>query len=170
MQILSRDSVTVSVDAVVYYRVTINCHHFNILDSYLTCGFVPLAYILIIIIIIIMIIRWATPQWRQTMLRIIVTRPTYWQPPPSEMSSEPSALLRSLSFFFFMIIVVILFDVEFLGKPYVRIMHVQTAFCQIAFQPPAPQANGGFVACIFRRKLANSLKQRFWLWEWTFWQ
>ena len=36
--------------------------------------------------------------------------------------------------------------------------------------PPPPQANGRFVAGIFRRKLANSLKQRFWLWEWTFWQ
>ena len=27
--------------------------------------------------------------------------------------------------------------------------------------PPPPQANGRFVAGIFRRKLANSLKQRF---------
>ena len=35
---------------------------------------------------------------------------------------------------------------------------------------PPPQANGRFVAGIFRRKLANFLKQRFWLWEWTFWQ
>ena len=34
----------------------------------------------------------------------------------------------------------------------------------------SPQANGRFVAGIFRRKLANSLKQRFWIWEWTFWQ
>ena len=59
-----------------------------------------------------------------------------------------------------------------LGKPLSRILHVQTEFCRIAFQPPPPppQANGRFVAGIFRRKLANSLKQRFWLWEWTFWQ
>ena len=48
-----------------------------------------------------------------------------------------------------------------LGKPHTRMMHVQTEFCQIAFQPPPPQANGRFVAGIFRRKLANSLKQRF---------
>ena len=27
-----------------------------------------------------------------------------------------------------------------------------------------------YLAGIFRRKLANSLKQRFWLWEWIFWQ
>ena len=47
---------------------------------------------------------------------------------------------------------------------------IQTAYCRIAFQPPAPQANGRFVAGIFRWKLAYSLKQRFWLWEWTFWQ
>ena len=56
------------------------------------------------------------------------------------------------------------------GKPQTWILHVQTAFCQIAFQPPAPQANGRFVAGIFRRKWANSLKQRFWSQEWIFWQ
>ena len=50
---------------------------------------------------------------------------------------------------------------DLLGKPHTRMMHVQTEFCQIAFQPPPPQANGRFVAGIFRRKLANSLKQRF---------
>ena len=36
--------------------------------------------------------------------------------------------------------------------------------------PLPPQANGRFVAGIFRRKLANSLKQRLWLREWIFWQ
>ena len=30
--------------------------------------------------------------------------------------------------------------------------------------------NGRFVAGTFHQKLANSLKQRSWLWEWTFWQ
>ena len=40
-------------------------------------------------------------------------------------------------------------------------IYVQTVFCQIAFQPPPSQANGRFVAGIFRRKLANSSKQRF---------
>ena len=48
-----------------------------------------------------------------------------------------------------------------LGKPLVRILHVQTAFCQIAFRPTPPPANGRFVAGIFRRKSAKSLKQRF---------
>ena len=47
------------------------------------------------------------------------------------------------------------------GKPHLRKIHVQTEFCQIAIQPPPSQANGRFVAGIFRRKLANSLKQRF---------
>ena len=42
------------------------------------------------------------------------------------------------------------------GKPLVRLLPVQTEFCQIKFQPP--QANGHFVATIFRRKLVNSLK------------
>ena len=51
--------------------------------------------------------------------------------------------------------------VSLLGKPHVRILRVQPEFCRIAFQPPPPQANGRFVAGIFRRKLANSLKQRF---------
>ena len=31
-----------------------------------------------------------------------------------------------------------------------------------------PQANGRFVAGIFRRKWTYSLKRRFWLWEWIF--
>ena len=48
-----------------------------------------------------------------------------------------------------------------LGNPHTKILHVQTAFCQIAFQPPAPQANGRFVAGIFRPKLPNSFKRRF---------
>ena len=39
-------------------------------------------------------------------------------------------------------------DAYALGKPLTRILHVQSAFCQIAFQPPAPQANGRFVAGI----------------------
>ena len=47
-------------------------------------------------------------------------------------------------------------DLRKYGKPHIMILHVQTAFCQIAFQPPAPQANGRFVAGLFRRKLANS--------------
>ena len=39
-----------------------------------------------------------------------------------------------------------------LGKPLVGILHVQTAFCQIAFQPPPPpQANGRFVGTIFAK-------------------
>ena len=35
---------------------------------------------------------------------------------------------------------------------------------------PPPPAKWRFVVGIFHQKLANSLKQRFWLWEWTFWQ
>ena len=35
-----------------------------------------------------------------------------------------------------------------------RILRVQTVFCQIVFQPPAPQANGRFVAGLFWQKLA----------------
>ena len=40
-------------------------------------------------------------------------------------------------------------------------MHVQTAFCQIAFQPPAPRAKGRFVAGIFLLKNSRFCKTVF---------
>ena len=36
-----------------------------------------------------------------------------------------------------------------LGKPFYKRSAVQMEFCQIAFQPPHPQANGRFVGTIF---------------------
>ena len=40
-----------------------------------------------------------------------------------------------------------------LGRTLVKKMSVQPEFCQIAFQPPYPQANGRFVGTIFAKNL-----------------
>ena len=48
-----------------------------------------------------------------------------------------------------------------LGKPHIRILHVQTAFCQIAFQPTPPRVNGRFVAGILKPKISKFFKTAF---------
>ena len=60
--------------------------------------------------------------------------------------SGPSSSTNEVSFQFYQILIT---DRETLGKPLRKKSAVQKEFCQIAFQPPPPQANGRFVGTIF---------------------